>query len=683
MAAVSLMPLAAAAEGDPHAAESAFVVRRSARISKLPPAPALPRVGPPDAHPIDRFVIANWEASAENHATWQPALCDDATFLRRVFLDVVGHIPTVAESELFLEDRSQDKRLRLIDNLLARDEAYAAHYATWWEDALASAKFNTFGGVLTRGDYQPWILERLRTNRPYDLMVAELIDPSLPGHPAPRTEHILGVPYRVSFLRNRNTPEVLQTASDVAQVFLGTAMKCASCHDHFENEEWSQARFLGFAGFFAADHLEMIRCEQPTGEMVATEWPFEQPGDDGDVPSGYEARLHRAAALLTDPLNPRFAPTLVNRLWKRFFGLGLYEPADDFRATTQPSHPELLAWLADDFVRHNYNVKHAIRQILSSQTYQQAYNPDVEDSFDIDQPNAPRWFRSPTLRRLTAEQLLDSLHVAAQQSIETKQRVLQRYHGRPNALTRALGRPDVRAEVSTGRVTEPALLQSLELLNGSTYQRLVDNSVLPRITRETRLQDLAGAEQRGVTAGPLVLTVDGASERIELKEATTLGQVIDTLNGSLATLGKGQGGDIRMGEGALILHANPGHTLQLADAPDSTLASDLGLAISATSSPVTGRPLRPRVATATQTTQQDSPTLAQVVATAPDWKTVAEYVYRATLSRPPSDVELRRMTELLVATAGPLAAEQRKAASATTADLFWALTSSPMFQYIE
>ena len=178
---------------------------------------------------------------------------------------------------------------------------------------------------------------------------------------------------------------------------MGTEMKCASCHNHFLNKEWPQARFLAFAGMFATNDLEVIRCEKQSGQFVAAKFPFDLPGAPEAVPQPIDERLHRVAQLLIDPTNPRFAKTIVNRLWKRYLGLGLFEPQDDFRLDQPPTNPELLAWLADDFMRHGYDLKHSIRLILTSRTYQLRYDPALEDHFDVNQPQQARYYRSPSL----------------------------------------------------------------------------------------------------------------------------------------------------------------------------------------------------------------------------------------------------------------------------------------------
>jgi hypothetical protein len=349
----------------------------------------------------------------------------------------------------------------------------------FWLDALASNVATTFGGVVSRGDHLPWIYSSFEQNKPYDVFVAELIDPTMPGFKKPGSVDILGVRYSVGFLRKGEHKEVLQTAADVGQVFLGTGMKCASCHSHFENDEWPQKRFLAFAGYFNDKDLERIRCEKRTGSIVPAASPFDQPGIPATAPADANGRLHLAALLLTDPANPRFAKTLVNRLWKRYLGLGLFEPVDDFRLDTPASHPALLEWLAYDFMQNGCDIKRTMRLILTSRTYQLRYDPSMEDKLDVQHPReSARYFRSPGLRRLTAEQLLDSIAVLTQQKLEDGRRIYRASEGVPDPLNSALGRPDIRSEVSTARSGEVAIVQALELLNGAKYNAMIQPDVL-------------------------------------------------------------------------------------------------------------------------------------------------------------------------------------------------------------
>jgi YHS domain-containing protein len=451
--------------------EQLHVRRREIRLRQLVPPPDPPDAAGPIQNEIDRFIVGAWRSAGLPQAGRPPPLCDDAVFVRRVYLDLIGVIPTMAEARRFLDDPSPDKRSRLIDDLLARSADYAAHWTPFWEDALGSATTALQGGVPTRGSYRDWIFRNFEKNKPFDVLAAELIDPSMPGHQPSTVADANGRKSRIGFVLNETHKDTLQTAANVAQVFLGTSMKCASCHNHFENPEWPQARFLGFAGMFSASDLERIRCEAPSGDFIAAAFPFEIPGAPTDVPADLNGRLRRAAQLLTDPANPRFARAIVNRLWKRYLGLGLFEPADDFRLDRAPSHPELLDWLADDFMRHGFDLKHTIRLILNSRTYQLAYDPALEDHFDLAKPAEPRAFRSPTLRRLSAEQLIDSLRVAMSQRLEPGRRLY--LDKTSTALTRALGKPASRNEISTARPDDVAIVQALELLNGEEYHRLV------------------------------------------------------------------------------------------------------------------------------------------------------------------------------------------------------------------
>jgi hypothetical protein len=455
-----------AAEAD---SEQQLIERRREHVKQLAAPPEVPRVDAPVFNPIDAFIAARWSSAP---AGPEPQVCDDATFLRRVYLDVIGVIPTPAEVNRFLASPAKDsKREKLVDQLLGRSADYAAHWTAFWEDALASQNVLAQGGILTRGNYRQWLLESFESNRPFDVMVAELLDPTMPRRHKPEDKEVLGTTYAIQYVRNEDHTVTLQTAANVGQVFLGTSMKCASCHDHFENTEWPQDRFLAFAGLFAQTDLERIRCEQHTGQVIAAKFPFDLPGASQVVPTGIDGRLHLAAQLVTDPASPRFARTIVNRLWKRYLGLGLFEPADDFRLDASPSHPELLNWLAHDFLAHDCDLKHTIRLILTSRTYQLRYDPALEDRFDITKKSATRYYRSPSLRRLTAEQVLDSVRVATSGAFVPAERCF--LDARSTALQRALGRPASRNEITTSRPDDVAVVQSLELVNGGELHEMV------------------------------------------------------------------------------------------------------------------------------------------------------------------------------------------------------------------
>jgi mono/diheme cytochrome c family protein len=467
--------------------------QRAVRLASLPKADVPPAVKEPVSNEIDKFIVAKWEKDGLKEAQQPPSVCSDAVFLRRVYLDIIGAIPTVEEAQKFLADKSPDKRTRLVDELLGRKEDYAAHWTPFWEEAIGSANVDKVGGIASRGNHRDWIYQSFVDNKPFDLMVAELIDPTLPGYRKPIISEANGKRVVAAYIRNETHVDTIQSAAAVGQVFMGTGMKCASCHNHFLNKEWPQARFLAFAGMFATNDLESIRCEKPSGQFVPAKFPFDLPGAPTDVPKEIDQRLHRVAQLLIDPANPRFAKTIVNRLWKRYLGLGLFEPQDDFRLDHPPSHPELLAWLADDFMRNGYDLKHTIRLILTSRTYQLKYNPELEDHFDVNKTEQlTRYYRSPSLRRLTAEQLLDSVSVAMNQRLDAGKRLY--LDKESTALTRALGRPAAHNDISTARPDDVAIVQSLELLNGEEfYERIYSSSIADQLANQ---HDLAQAMDR-------------------------------------------------------------------------------------------------------------------------------------------------------------------------------------------
>lgn len=438
-----------------------WTLRRKLRLARLPEAPIPPRVAVATHNPIDQFIAYQWKQAGLAQAVQAPPLCSDEVFLRRAYLDVIGVIPTGDEVQSFAFDRNQDKRARLVEQLLARKADYAAHWTPFWEDALGRG--GETGGIKGRGNYRDWAFKNFEADTPFDEMVAGLIDPALP------------IPGKASYIVNGSHQETTQTAANIAQVFMGTGMKCASCHNHFLNTEWPQKRFTAYASMFSPADLEIIRCESKTGKFVPARFAFDVPDAPGEAPRAEPARYARLAQLLTDPSNPRFAKSIVNRLWKRYMGLGLFEPADDFRLDTPASHPALLDWLASEFMRHSYSIQHVTRLILNSRTYQTRYDPKLEDHFDIAKPGAPRFYRSPSLRRLSAEQFIDSVRTSAENKMPSSRAYLDK---NSTALTRALGKPAARIEVSTARPDDVAVVQSLELLNGSQLHGQVYNSKL-------------------------------------------------------------------------------------------------------------------------------------------------------------------------------------------------------------
>ena len=437
--------------------------------------------GPPSAdgldHPVDQFVASRLTDAG---LSYPDTVCTDAAFLRRAYLDLLGVVPTVEEIQAFAARSDVNKRSRLIDELLTRDAPYAENWVPFWEDALCSTQGSIPEQELVdreldeRGDYERWIYDAFEANMPYDLWVTELLDPAMPAHP----EH---------YVLRTERMDIISSASNTAQVFMGTAMKCASCHNHFSNSEWTQNRFLGFAGFFADTDLELVRCDRYTNTFVPTSFIFDLPQMNSVIPKSQDQRIARLAELLIDPTNPRFARTLVNRIWRRLIGEGLSEPVDDYRASRPPSHPALLEWLAYDFMINGYDIKHVLRRVMTSRTYQLPYDAALVETFDVGNAEAPRYFRSPHLRRLSAEQVVDSVRRALGGSWDGEARLYRNDDVTP--FRKALGRTTTRNEVMTSRPDDLAVVQGLEFLNSPEYHAYIYESphvqaLAPTLLRE-------------------------------------------------------------------------------------------------------------------------------------------------------------------------------------------------------
>ena len=261
--------------------------------------------------------------------------------------------------EAFVADRREDKRDRLVERLLADDRNYTEHWLSFWNDLLRNDYKGT--GYIDGGRKQitHWLYSALLTNMPYDKFVAELVNPT------PDSEGFTkGIVWR-GVVNASQTPQ-MQTAQNIAQVFMGVNLKCASCHDSFIND-LTLADAYGLAGIYADGPLEMVHCDKPTGQKAELKFLYPELGAI-DPKADKPARLKRLAEIITQRQDARLTRTLVNRLWQRFMGRGLIEPVDDMEKAAW--NPDLLDWLAEDFAAHNYDVKHLIRQILTSRAYQ-------------------------------------------------------------------------------------------------------------------------------------------------------------------------------------------------------------------------------------------------------------------------------------------------------------------------
>ncbi len=340
-------------------------------------------------HSIDRIVDAHRAA-----AGLEPLpRCDDATFIRRASLDLVGLLPDPDAVATFVADADPRKRARLVETLLDDDLARAEHWMTFWNDLLRNDYTGT--GFITGGRKQitGWLHRALVENMPYDRFVRELVSPSDASR-----GFIDGITWRGEVNSSQTVP--IQFAQNVGQTFLGINLKCASCHDSF-TDRWKLADTYGLAAVMAPERLELFRCDKATGAHATPSWPFAELGQIDPAKPPAE-RLEELSRLLVDPDNGWLSRTLVNRVWARLVGRGIVHPVDALRS--RPWSEDLLDWLAADFVAHGYDMKRLLAAIATSETYGSVTPPSEGTA-----PAKGAAFAGPVPRRMTAEQFIDAL----------------------------------------------------------------------------------------------------------------------------------------------------------------------------------------------------------------------------------------------------------------------------------
>ena len=382
---------------------------------------------------IDRLV----EDSYLKQKVTPNAPASEEVIARRLYLDIVGRIPTQDEVRAFTESADPAKRSVLIDQLLASD-GYVSHWYNWWSDIL---RVQTGGRDESGTAYAEWIKKSLKTNLPYDQFVKEMItakgfvwDNGAVGY----------------YVRDAGMP--LDNMSNTAQIFLGTRLVCAQCHNH-PFDKWTQKDYYQMAAYtygvdaeinprsvyrrLAEQEMKAGRRLEPGGQRAMnkliedileplkygvqeTERPIKLPMDYkyddakpgeyvkaktifGDKASASRDPRGHYAEWLTSPENPRFSMVIANRLWKRTMGMGLIEPVDDFKDETSASNPMLMKFLADQMVNMEFDTKRMLRTIYNTKTWQrEATRTEVPE-------DQPYYFQGPLLRRMTAEQIWDSL----------------------------------------------------------------------------------------------------------------------------------------------------------------------------------------------------------------------------------------------------------------------------------
>ncbi len=371
--------------------EEGFAFKKPAYEPPLKPRmPVLPAIMDERSNPIDRIL----DQYLAQKKLPRPAAIDDAAFVRRAYLDLIGLLPSSKDLETFAKDTSTDKRARLIESLLKRDLDYTEHWLTFWNDLLR----NDYGGTgfVTGGRKQisNWLYHALITNLPFDQFVRELIAP-------PNDESrgfIDGIKWRGEVSAGQTVE--IQFAQSVSQSFLGINMKCASCHDSFI-DRWKLSEAYGLAAIYSSRPLEINRCDKPIGQQAVASWLFPEIGQI-DPKAAQPERLKQLAALMTHPQNGRTTRTIVNRLWQRLMGRGIVHPADAMQ--TEPWNADLLDYLAAHLAENKYDLKQTLALIATSQAYQshsQVVNKGIDDHGYV--------YAGPRAKRLTAEQFVDAI----------------------------------------------------------------------------------------------------------------------------------------------------------------------------------------------------------------------------------------------------------------------------------
>ena len=403
-------------------------------------------------HPVDRFV----SVYLRQRRLTMPAAVSDRVFVRRAYLDILGLLPPPEQLVQPVD------RARLVETLLSDNRNYSEHWISFWNDLLRNDEGVNYAG--TRKSITPWLIAALRDNMPYNQFVEKLLNPVTSADP---DGFLLGVNWRGDV--SASQMPLMQAAQNSAQVFLGVNLKCNSCHDSFISK-WKLKDAYGLAAFFAdAQQLELVRCDNNTGQFTSAKFLYPEL-DVAEPPGTSSLRKAAVAHMFTEARNGRTPRTIVNRIWARLIGRGLVADVDDMDG--EPWSPELLDWLATDFVEHGYDLKHLIATIMTSQAYQlpSVYRPEKQIKDYV--------FVGPEVRRMTAEEFADALSaVTGEWPVyalpQTTRGIYSRQWRMPSSpLTRSLGRP-IRDQVYTERDQDATTLQALELVNGEALRLML------------------------------------------------------------------------------------------------------------------------------------------------------------------------------------------------------------------
>lgn len=444
--------------------EQGFTFKPAAYVAPVKPRQInLPPARGTRSHPIDRII----DAHLVERKTPTPKPLDDASFIRRVYLDLIGLPPTAKELEGFLADTVTDKRAAAINRILAENRSYADHWMAFWNDLLRNEYKGT--GFIDNGRSQitAWLYKSLLENKPYDAFARELVNP---------TPESAGFAKGIKWRGAVNASQVveLQFSQNIGQVFFGANLKCASCHDSFI-DSWKLEDAYGLAAVIAEGPLLVHRCDKPTGATAKARFLFPELGEiQPQAPK--EKRLEQLAGLVTHPENGRFRRTIANRVWDRLMGRGIVHPVD--MMGNRPWSEDLLDHLANYLAENGHDLKKLMAHIATSHAYQSASVPRAQEEQGEDYV-----FRGPEFKRLTAEQFMDAVWMLTgtapakpvapaaippfSDPVPPERRFTRATLVHCDDLMRSLGRPN-REQVVTVRPEHLTTLQALDLLNGKT-----------------------------------------------------------------------------------------------------------------------------------------------------------------------------------------------------------------------
>lgn len=474
-----------------HPGETSILVRylnlqHPVRLAFIPARPEYVWSGPKPNNFVDEHIFAKLRRLRMNPSE----ICSDEVFVRRAWLDLLGVMPTAAEARAFVYDPSSTKRRRLINELLARPE-FADFWALKWADLLRAEE-----RIMDRKGIEllyRWIRQSIIDHKPLDQFAREII--------AARGSTYKNPP--ANFYRATRTP--VERAEAAAQLFLGTRVQCAQCHNH-PFDRWSQDDYYDWQSVFARVQYKVLEnrrrddndSHEFKGEQIVyigEAKPVTNPrtgapakprflGENSAISAAEnQDELAALAWWMTSAANPFFARVQVNRIWYHLMGRGIVEPLDDFRASNPPSHPELLEALASDFIEHGFDPRHAIRTVMNSRTYQLSSAPN-ETNLE-DETN----FSRAVPRRLTAEQLVDCQSRALGQPVRLGgyplgTRAVQMAGALPerrrggdqlevDQFFAIFGKPPRLLPTECERSCEPAMGQAFQMMNGPMLNELL------------------------------------------------------------------------------------------------------------------------------------------------------------------------------------------------------------------